>query len=68
MFGFTGTSETINGRFAMIGFAAGIINEKLTGKSMLEQIGLTSHTQQACFLLTLAFAIVIVSIKYSKKG
>lgn len=61
------TSETINGRFAMIGLASGLLNEKLTGKTLLEQIGLTNHNQQYGFLLLTAFLAIIVSIRFSKK-
>jgi hypothetical protein len=39
-FGFTRKNELFVGRVAMIGFASGIIGEKLTGKGPLAQIGL----------------------------
>mmetsp|Transcript_28234 Transcript_28234/g.38866 ORF Transcript_28234/g.38866 Transcript_28234/m.38866 type:complete len:136 (+) Transcript_28234:99-506(+) len=67
IFGFTVASEKINGRLAMIGLASGLINEKLSGKSILEQIGISSHTQQAAFLVILGFLSVIVSIKFMRK-
>jgi len=39
-FGFTGFAETWNGRLAMIGFVVGLATEYLTGKGILEQLGL----------------------------
>jgi Chlorophyll A-B binding protein len=39
-FGFNKFAETWNGRLAMIGFAAGLINEFVTGHGILSQIGL----------------------------
>ncbi len=39
-FGFTGFAETWNGRLAMMGFVIGLATEFLTGKGILEQIGL----------------------------
>ncbi len=38
--GFTEFAETWNGRLAMLGFVAAIINELVTGKGLLAQIGL----------------------------
>jgi hypothetical protein len=38
--GFTEFAETWNGRLAMIGFVAAIVTELVTGKGVLEQIGL----------------------------
>ena len=38
--GFTEFAETWNGRLAMIGFIAALINELVTGKGILAQIGL----------------------------
>ena len=38
--GFTEYAETWNGRLAMIGFVAAIINELISGKGLLAQIGL----------------------------
>ncbi len=39
-FGFTEFAETWNGRLAMIGFVAAIINELISGKGVLAQLGL----------------------------
>ena len=39
-FGFMGIAETWNGRLAMMGFIIGVATEYLTGKGILEQIGL----------------------------
>ena len=39
-FGFTKYAEIWNGRLAMIGFVAAIINELISGKGLLAQIGL----------------------------
>ncbi|KPQ35932.1 MAG: Chlorophyll A-B binding protein [Phormidesmis priestleyi Ana] len=38
--GFTEFAETWNGRLAMIGFVAAIVTEMLSGKGILEQLGL----------------------------
>ncbi|MGC1307647.1 MAG: chlorophyll a/b-binding protein [Phormidesmis sp.] len=38
--GFTEFAETWNGRLAMIGFVAALINELVTGKGVLAQLGL----------------------------
>jgi hypothetical protein len=39
-FGFTAFAETWNGRLAMLGFVIGLTIEWLTGRGILEQIGL----------------------------
>lgn len=39
-FGFTAAAESWNGRLAMLGFIIGLLTELLTGKGILEQIGL----------------------------
>lgn len=38
--GFTEYAETWNGRLAMIGFVAALVNELISGKGILAQIGL----------------------------
>jgi hypothetical protein len=38
-FGFNPFAETWNGRLAMIGFVAGLINEYVTGHGILSQLG-----------------------------
>ena len=38
--GFTQSSETWNGRLAMLGFIIGIATELLTGQGILSQLGL----------------------------
>ncbi len=38
--GFTQFAETWNGRLAMIGFIAALLVELVTGKGVLEQLGL----------------------------
>ena len=38
--GFTPFAETWNGRLAMLGLAIGFITELMTGKGILEQLGL----------------------------
>ena len=44
--GFTSKAELINGRIAMTFFAVGIYEEFITGKSILEQIGLEDQSEQ----------------------
>jgi hypothetical protein len=39
-FGFTQFAENWNGRLAMLGFVIGLATEFLTGKGILEQLGL----------------------------
>ena len=39
-FGFVAFAETWNGRMAMLGFVIGLGTERLTGQSILSQIGL----------------------------
>ena len=39
-FGFTPFAETWNGRLAMLGFVIGLATEWITGRNILEQIGL----------------------------
>lgn len=40
MFGFTNNAETMNGRFAMLGFTIGVVTELLTGQGILSQLGI----------------------------
>ena len=61
VFGFTLASEIINGRLAMVGIAIGLMNEIFSGKSLLQQIGLTTQPQQASFVI----AMIILSIAAS---
>lgn len=51
IFGFTIASEVINGRLAMLAIVYGLCNEILSGKSLLEQIGLTGQLEQTVFLI-----------------
>ncbi|MFM2157567.1 MAG: hypothetical protein RLZZ124_41 [Cyanobacteriota bacterium] len=39
-FGFVAFAETWNGRLAMLGFVIGLATELLTGRSILQQLGL----------------------------
>lgn len=39
-FGFTQFAENWNGRLAMLGFVIGLATEYLTGKGILEQLGI----------------------------
>ena len=54
-FGFTDKAEQLNGRFAMTFFAVGIYEEFVTGKSIIEQIGFSDHSQQIGGLELAAF-------------
>ena len=54
-FGFTEKAEMLNGRIAMIFFSLGIYEEFVTGKSILEQIGFSDHSQQISGLEVAAF-------------
>jgi len=44
--GFHGRAELLNGRLAMIGFASGVLLEAISGKGILEQIGLAALLHQ----------------------
>mmetsp|Transcript_12090 Transcript_12090/g.32540 ORF Transcript_12090/g.32540 Transcript_12090/m.32540 type:complete len:150 (+) Transcript_12090:112-561(+) len=52
-FGFTAFSEVWNGRFAMIGLVAAVVNELRTGEGVLRQVGLppTEGYVLACVML-----------------
>lgn len=39
-FGFTPSSEKLNGRLAMLGFTIGVLTELVTGQGILSQLGL----------------------------
>ena len=39
-FGFVSHAESLNGRLAMLGFVTGLVTELLTGRTILQQIGL----------------------------
>jgi hypothetical protein len=61
-FGFSNFAEIWNGRMAMIGFAAGLVNEVVTGKGILGQIGIVgsgSDLLVALFLLGFTAAAMI---------
>lgn len=49
--GWTTTAENINGRLAMIGLTIGFINEFITGRSILEQIGIVDRNEQQILVL-----------------
>ena len=36
--GFSPLAEKLNGRLAIVGFGLGLVNEEVTGKSLLEQV------------------------------
>ena len=59
LFGFTIMSEVINGRVAMLAVVFGLVNEMLSGKSLLAQIGLNTQIEQATFTLLLLMTIVL---------
>jgi len=43
--GFHARAELLNGRLAMVGFAAALIVELITGQGILQQLGLKSLSQ-----------------------
>ncbi|NJL42601.1 MAG: chlorophyll A-B binding protein [Pseudanabaena sp. SU_2_4] len=57
-------AETWNGRMAMIGFAAGLVSEVLTGKGILGQIGITSPGGGVLVALFLTGFTVATTIGY----
>ena len=55
-------SEIVNGRAAMFGIAAGLLNEMFTGKTLLEQCGLNYDSQANLFIgLSVGLCIGITS-------
>jgi len=54
VFGFSNFAETWNGRMAMIGFAAALVNEVITGKGILAQIGINTSGGDILVALFLA--------------
>lgn len=55
--GFTKKNELFVGRLAMLGFAAAIVGEKLTGKGPLGQIGIPFHLPLDPFYSTVALGV-----------
>jgi Chlorophyll A-B binding protein len=64
IFGFGNFAETWNGRMAMIGFAAALVSEVLTGKGILGQIGITSPGGGILVALFLTGFTVATTIGY----
>ena len=67
IFGFTLFSEVFNGRMAMVGITLGFINEATTGKSILQQIGLSDQQCQMSFLTVVGIVISAVAINTLKE-
>lgn len=55
-------SETINGRLAMVAFSIGIVNEMVSGKSILEQIGFIDRDAQEIFIF---FLVAIPTVHFA---
>lgn len=65
--GFSNFAETWNGRMAMIGFAAGMANEVLTGKGILAQVGITGAGGLLVGLFLTGFTIATMVGYYAIK-
>ncbi|CAN1210595.1 chlorophyll A-B binding protein [Tumidithrix helvetica PCC 7403] len=65
--GFSNFAETWNGRMAMIGFAAGLANEIVTGKGILAQIGITGAGGLLVALFLTGFTIATMVGYYAIK-
>mmetsp|Transcript_40198 Transcript_40198/g.65142 ORF Transcript_40198/g.65142 Transcript_40198/m.65142 type:complete len:153 (+) Transcript_40198:412-870(+) len=63
-FGFGWNAEKWNGRLAMLGFAAGIGQEALTGQSIFQQIGLDAPLDRLLVLLALLAVSIAVPLGY----
>mmetsp|Transcript_40204 Transcript_40204/g.65152 ORF Transcript_40204/g.65152 Transcript_40204/m.65152 type:complete len:153 (+) Transcript_40204:296-754(+) len=63
-FGFGYNAEKWNGRLAMLGFAAGIGQEALTGQSIFQQIGLDAPLDRLLVLLALLAVSIAVPLGY----
>mmetsp|Transcript_40203 Transcript_40203/g.65150 ORF Transcript_40203/g.65150 Transcript_40203/m.65150 type:complete len:156 (+) Transcript_40203:296-763(+) len=63
-FGFGWNAEKWNGRLAMLGFAAGIGQEALTGQSIFQQIGLDAPLDRVLVLLALLAVSIAVPLGY----
>jgi len=62
VFGFSNFAEDWNGRMAMIGFVAALVNEVLTGKGILGQVGIKTSGGDilvALFLVGFTAAAII---------
>ena len=54
MFGFTTSSELVNGRIAMVSFLICFFIEDITNESILEQIGLLEHNFHVSFYMLIS--------------
>jgi len=66
-FGFSNFAETWNGRMAMIGLVAGFVNEVLTGKGILGQIGISGKGGILVGLFLTGFTIATMIGYYAIK-
>lgn len=56
--GFSLLSEILNGRLAMLGLSFGLLNEYITGKSLMEQIGFETDLP----ILSISFIISLITL------
>ncbi|MEI6429821.1 MAG: chlorophyll A-B binding protein [Pseudanabaena sp. ELA607] len=66
-FGFSNFAETWNGRMAMIGLVTGFVNEVITGKGILGQIGISGHGGILVGLFLTGFTIATMIGYYAIK-
>ena len=62
--GFTHLSESVNGRFAMLGFAGILFKEYYTGQTILEQVGIQANAEslkEVVLVLSLASLALITT-------
>ena len=67
-FGFSNFAETWNGRLAMIGLVAGFVNEVLTGKGILAQVGITGGVSVLFTLFFTGFTVATLLGYYAVKA
>jgi hypothetical protein len=66
-FGFTNFAEIWNGRLAMIGFVAALVNEVITGKGILGQVGISREGGILVALFLVGFSIAATIGYYTIK-
>lgn len=64
--GFSGLSEVLNGRLAILGLVVGLITELCTGKSIVEQVGLVDWTVLPG-LVAVVGLISAINFEYKKR-
>jgi len=68
VFGYTRENEVTNGRLAMFGISFGLVREKMTGQSILDQVGLAgNHVGQVAVFSILMFGMTVAVYTWMEK-